>query len=77
MTQSHESPMHRRPRRRATPARITFWALIAIAAAFLLYEHRLHVLGYWPLAIFVLCPVLHLWMHRGHGGDGPSGGHNH
>jgi hypothetical protein len=24
--------------------------------------------AYWPLLLFALCPLLHLFMHRSHGG---------
>jgi hypothetical protein len=58
------------------------WALIAflaIAAFFLLTEHRAHV---WGVALYLLllaCPLLHFFMHRGHGRHGgregsPAGG---
>ena len=39
----------------------------AIAAYFLLSEHRAHVLGAVPLLLLVLaCPLIHAFMHRGH-----------
>lgn len=44
--------------------------LLAIAAFFLLTEHRAHLLGWLPLALLLLCPLLHLLMHGGHGGHG-------
>jgi hypothetical protein len=40
---------------------------LAIAAFFLIAEHRAHVLGALPYVLLLLCPVLHLLMHRGHG----------
>ena len=41
------------------------------AATFLLWEeHQAHILGILPWAILLLCPILHLFMHRGHGGHG-------
>jgi hypothetical protein len=30
-------------------------------------EHRAHVLGALPFVLLLLCPVLHLLLHRGHG----------
>lgn len=46
------------------------WAAIALIAAvsyFLIAEHREHVFEYLPLLIILLCPVMHIFMHRGHG----------
>ena len=46
------------------------WAWIgfaAIAAFYLFTEHRAHLLGALPYAIFLLCPLLHIFHHRGHG----------
>jgi len=51
----------------------TNWILIgflAIAAFFLITEHTAHVLGALPYLILLLCPLLHFFMHRGHGGHG-------
>src|SRR3989304_4774013 len=41
---------------------------LAIAAFFLLTEHTAHVFGVLPYALLLLCPLLHLFMHGGHGG---------
>lgn len=53
-------------------ARIGF---LAVATFFLWEEHRAHMLGALPWALLLLCPVLHFFLHRGHGGHGPHGGH--
>jgi len=47
---------------------------LAIASYFLWEEHQAHILGVLPWAILLLCPVLHLFMHRGHGGHDSHGG---
>ena len=39
---------------------------MAIAAFFLLTEHRAHVFGVVPYLLFLACPLMH-FMHRGHG----------
>ena len=47
------------------------WVLcgfILIAAFFLLGEHRAHALGFLPYALLLACPLMHVFMHRGHGG---------
>lgn len=63
---------HTRPWFRSTSG----WAWIgfaAIAAFYLLTEHRAHVLGALPFAILLLCPLLHVFHHGGHGSHGPEG----
>ena len=42
----------------------------AVAAFFLLTEHRAHVFGALPFLLILACPLMHLFMHRGHGGHG-------
>jgi len=46
------------------------WVLIgflAIAAFFLFSEHRAHTLGILPYLLLLACPLMHIFMHRGHG----------
>lgn len=47
---------------------------VAIASAALFYfgrEHWGHVFGALPYLLFLSCPLMHLFMHHGHGrGDG-------
>lgn len=48
---------------------------LAIAAFFLLSEHWAHTLGILPFLLILACPLLHLFMHGGHGaheGHGPQ-----
>jgi hypothetical protein len=40
---------------------------LAIAAFFLITEHTAHVLGALPWQLFAACPLMHLFMHHGHG----------
>ena len=44
-----------------------FLGFLAIAAFFLLSEHRAHLLGILPLLLLLACPLLHLF-HGSHGG---------
>ena len=47
------------------------WAALALIAAvtyFLLAEHRTHVFQALPYLIFLACPLMHVFMHGGHGG---------
>lgn len=64
------------------PPRSGFWtsrtalvavAFLAIAAFFLLSEHRAHALGYLPFLLLLACPLLHLF-HGGHGGHAGHSG---
>ena len=63
------------------PLRIPWWLgfclFLAIALFFLWEEHKAHILGALPYVLLLLCPVIHLFMHRGHGGHGADrhGGH--
>ena len=41
-----------------------------VAALLLFWEHRVHVLGYLPLLLLLACPLMHLFMHHGHGHHG-------
>ena len=49
---------------------LVFIGFLAIAGFFLLTEHTAHVFGALPLLLLLaLCPLMHLFMHGGHGGD--------
>lgn len=49
----------------------------AIAAYFLLTEHRAHFFGALPFLLILACPLMHVFMHRGHGGHGGGHAHHH
>jgi hypothetical protein len=49
-------------------------AFLAIAAFFLFTEHRAHLFGILPYLLLLACPLLHLFMHGGHGGHGEGSG---
>lgn len=68
-------------------AAITLVGFLLVAGFFLWTEHRAHLIGVltehkshiWealPYLLFLLCPFLHLFMHRGHGG-GHAGHEGH
>ena len=54
----------------AMRTRIAFLGFLAIAAYLLLSEHRAHFIQALPWIAVLLCPLLHVFMHRGHGGHG-------
>jgi uncharacterized membrane protein YkvI len=65
------------------PMWLGFCVFFVIAVFFLWQEHRAHLLGALPYLVLVLCPIIHLLMHRGHhgashdrhaGGGAPKGG---
>lgn len=41
--------------------------LIGSALYFIFVEHGEHVLPYLPYMIILLCPLMHIFMHKGHG----------
>lgn len=72
-----------RPQQDDEPGQPGFWrskaglvavAFLLIAAFFLLSEHRAHALGALPYLIILACPLLHIFMHRGHGSHGGHAG---
>lgn len=45
----------------------------AAAAYFLLTEHRAHFFSALPFLILLACPLIHVFMHHGHGGHNSHG----
>lgn len=52
-----------------------FIAFLAIAAFYLFTEHRAHLFGALPFLLLLACPLMHVFMHHGHGEHGAHGGH--
>lgn len=55
-------------------------AFLAIAGFLLIAEHTAHFFGLLPYALLLLCPLLHLFMHSGHGdhsAHGDQANHQH
>ena len=64
------------------PTKAGFWRtksgivtciFLGIAAILLIFEHRVHALEampYLPYLLILACPLMHLFMHRGHSGHG-------
>jgi uncharacterized protein (DUF983 family) len=42
---------------------------------YLLTEHWVHALGVLPYLLILACPLMHLFMHKGHGSHGGHGRH--
>lgn len=49
---------------------LAFAGFALIAGFFLWQEHRAHLLGALPWLILLACPLMHIFMHRGHGHSG-------
>ena len=62
-----------------TVSRLVFFGFLAIAAFFLITEHRAHLYGWWPFLLVAACPLLHVFHGHGHHdgeraeGSAPSG----
>jgi len=54
-------------------AKWAFAGFLALAAFLLVAEHRAHLLGFLPWLLLIACPLLHLFMHRGHGRPSSAG----
>lgn len=70
--QTARSPVRDSPSRRN---RWVFGGFAAIALFLLAFEHRAHLaglLGWLPWLILLACPLMHVFMHGGHG----HGGHD-
>ena len=47
-------------------SRYVFFGFVAIAAYFLIAEHRPHIVPLLPLLLLAACPLMHLFHHGGH-----------
>lgn len=53
--------------------KIAFLTFFLVGGYYLVTEHRAHLFGFLPYAILLICPIMHLFMHKGHhrsSGDG-------
>jgi len=69
---NHQTPNHAHEPRSLWRTRYGVGLLVlgAVAAFFLLAEHRAHIFGALPFLLILACPLMHLFMHRGHGAHG-------
>ena len=70
MEHKHESDNDGAMKSKANIALIVF---LIIGAFFLVTDHRAHLSGwlpYWPYLLLLACPLMHLFMHGGHGHGG-------
>jgi heme/copper-type cytochrome/quinol oxidase subunit 4 len=57
-----------------TPVGLALCVFLTVAGVLLVFEHRVHLLGAWPLLFLLVCGGMHFFMHRGHGGHGGRSG---
>jgi len=60
-TQSQEDVISRRTKQ-------VFVLFAIIGGFFIAAEHRAHLVPYLPWLFLAACPLMHLFMHHGHGG---------
>lgn len=56
------------------PSRLVLIGFLAIAGFFLVIEHAAHLFGVLPWLLLLACPLMHVFMHHGHGDHGGYGG---
>ena len=65
---------HTRPSFWKTPFGIVATLVAAAASVYLWLVHRDHVLALLPFAFLAACPLMHVFMHHGHGHGGHTKG---
>lgn len=55
-----------------SPTGIGLLVALAVVGFYLATEHAAHLLSVLPYLIFLTCPLMHVFMHHGHGGHGTS-----
>ena len=56
-----------------SPSGLVLIGFLAVAGVYLWMEHRAHLLGVLVWLPLLLCPLMHFFMHRGHGGHSGHG----
>lgn len=51
--------------------------IAVIGLLYLAFPRLGQLVQFLPLAVLLLCPLMHVFMHRGHGGHGDQAGHRH
>jgi hypothetical protein len=52
----------------ASRANIVLLGFLAIGGYFLVTEHWAHIVPFLPWLLLLACPLMHVFMHHGHGG---------
>ena len=67
----NEPRLYRGQRKRSflsSRANIILLGFLAIGGYFLITEHGAHIVPFLPWLLLLACPLMHLFMHGGHGG---------
>lgn len=74
MQTQHQPHEHREPGGGLSRSTWVLIGFLAIAAYFLLSEHRAHFIQFLPFLLLLACPLLHVFHgHGGHGGHSEHG----
>ena len=57
-----------------SPAGLTLLVALAAVGFYLVTEHTAHLLGVLPYLFVLACPLMHVFMNRGHGHGGNGHG---
>jgi hypothetical protein len=66
----HEDP----PSFWRSPGGLALAVVVAVGGFYLVTEHTAHLFGALPYLILLACPLMHVFMHRGHGHHGQHPG---
>lgn len=59
-----------------TVSRLALLLVIGIVGYLVWTEHEAHIVSALPYLVFLLCPLMHIFMHRNHGSrSNKHGGH--
>jgi hypothetical protein len=50
-----------------SPAGLALMVALAVGGFYLVTEHTAHLFGALPYLLILACPLMHVFMHRGHG----------
>ena len=53
------------------------WIVAAVGVGLLVIDHWAHVFGVLPYVVLLACPLMHVFMHRSHGGHANGARHEH
>ncbi len=67
MNEHHSLPQSQAPAFWRSRYAVGLIVMGAIAAYFLVGEHRAHFIGALPLLLLLACPLMHVFMHNRHG----------
>lgn len=58
-----------------SPAGVALVITVAAGGFYLVTEHTAHLFGALPYLVLLACPLMHVFMHRGHGHRGQHHSH--